>query len=84
MQLAVDEARREVVVNVQPDAVCNVEPIIEALRKTLGAGARTVYEVQSEMRIKPAGAAEAVKPKGAATAVKPVIRAERTSRSGQP
>ena len=48
--LAIDEARREIVVSVKPDAVCDTTPVIEAIRKTLGAGARTVYEVESELR----------------------------------
>jgi hypothetical protein len=48
VKLAIDEVRREVVVNVKPGAACDVEPVVEALRKTLGSGARTVYEVESE------------------------------------
>jgi hypothetical protein len=48
--MAVDEARREVVVNIKPDAECDTGPVVEGLRKVLGAGARTVYEVESELR----------------------------------
>ena len=49
-QMAIDETRREIVVNVKPNSECNIGPVIEALRKTLGEGARTVYEVESESR----------------------------------
>ena len=50
--MALDEARREVVVNIKPDASCDTQPVIEGLRKMLGVGARTVYEVESEVREK--------------------------------
>lgn len=50
--LAIDPERKEVVVNVKPSAVCNIDPLVEALRKTLGAGSRTVYEVESDYKEK--------------------------------
>ncbi len=50
VKLAIDEHRKEVVVNVNPNADCDLGPVIEALRATLGAGARTVYEVESELK----------------------------------
>ena len=45
--LAVDEERREVIVNIKPTATCDIDPFVEAARRTLGKGARTVYEVES-------------------------------------
>lgn len=48
--LAIDEQRREIRVNVKRGATCNVDPFVDSLRKTLGAGSRTVYEVESEYR----------------------------------
>jgi hypothetical protein len=50
--LTVDGERREIVVNVKRDATCNVEPLVEAIRETLGKGCRTVYEVESEIKEK--------------------------------
>lgn len=50
IQLAIDQARREVVVNVKPGAKCDLGPMIETLRETLGKGARTVYELESEVK----------------------------------
>ena len=50
VSLAVDEQRREVVVNIKPGATCDIDPFVEAMRRTLGKGARTVYEVESEYK----------------------------------
>lgn len=50
--LTIDDERREIVVNVKRSSVCNVEPLVEAMRETLGKGARTVYEVESEYKEK--------------------------------
>lgn len=48
IQLAVDPNRKELVVKVKPGAVCDNSELIESLRKTLGAGARTVYEIEQD------------------------------------
>ena len=50
--LTIDDERREIVVNVKRDAVCNIDPLVEAMQETLGKGARTVYEVDSELQEK--------------------------------
>jgi hypothetical protein len=50
LNLTVDEERREVVVNVKPDATCDVSDFVEAVKRTLTKGARTVYEVESEYK----------------------------------
>jgi hypothetical protein len=50
--LTIDDERREIVVNVKRNAVCNIDPLVEAMRDTLGKGARTVYEVESELKEK--------------------------------
>jgi len=46
--LTIDAERSEIVVNVKPGATCNAEPLIAAMRETLGKGSRTVYEIQNE------------------------------------
>jgi hypothetical protein len=48
VSIAIDEERREVIVNVKRSATCNIDPLVESLRKTLGKGSRTVYEVENE------------------------------------
>lgn len=52
VEIAVDEARNEIVVNVRPNAPCaeEIQPLVDAIRRTLGKGARTVYEVESELK----------------------------------
>ena len=51
--LAIDPARREIRVNIKRSSACDVDSLVEALRQTLGEGARTVYEVESEYKEKP-------------------------------
>ena len=46
--LTIDQDRNEIVVNVKRDATCNVEPLIEAMRETLGKKSRTVYEIEND------------------------------------
>jgi hypothetical protein len=46
--LTIDPERSEIVVNVKSGAICNAEPLIAAMRETLGKGSRTVYEIQNE------------------------------------
>jgi hypothetical protein len=48
--LAIDEQRQELVINIKPDNECITPEIIESIRNTIGKGARTVYEVESESR----------------------------------
>jgi len=46
--LAVDTKRREVRVEIKRETCsCEIEPFIEALKETLGVGAKTVYEIPS-------------------------------------
>lgn len=46
--LTIDKERNEIVVNVKRDSTCNAEPLIEAIRETLGKKSRTVYEIENE------------------------------------
>jgi hypothetical protein len=48
--LAIDEQRREIRVNIKQSGQCQLDPVIEAMRQVLGEGARTVYEVESEFK----------------------------------
>jgi len=48
--LAVDTQRREIRVNIKQSDECELDMFLEAMRETLGKGARTVYEVESEYR----------------------------------
>jgi hypothetical protein len=48
--VAINKSLGEIRVNIKRGATCNVEPLVEAMRDTLGKGCRTVYEVESEER----------------------------------
>ena len=48
--VAINKSLGEIRVNIKRGATCNVEPLVEAMRETLGKGCRTVYEVESEER----------------------------------
>ena len=49
--LAVDEQRREIRLNIKRDSgACAIDPIVTALKNTLGKGAKTVYEVETEFK----------------------------------
>lgn len=50
--LAVDQERNEIRVNIKRSATCDVDTLVESLREVMGTGARTVYEVESEVRDK--------------------------------
>lgn len=50
IEIAIDEQRREVVVRPKPDSTCDTGDFVEAVRRTLGKGARTVYEIPSEIK----------------------------------
>lgn len=52
--VAVDQERHEIRVNIKRGGSCNIDPLVESLKKTLGEGdSRTVYEVESVVREKP-------------------------------
>ncbi len=46
--LALDTERREIRVNIRQSGACELDPFVAKLRETLGKGARTVYEVETE------------------------------------
>lgn len=52
LTLAIDQERNEIRVNIKRSDKCDVDELVEALRNTLGDGARTVYEMESEHREK--------------------------------
>lgn len=52
VNITVDSERREIVVNVKQDPGCDIQPLVEEMRAVIGKGARTVYEVESEIRAK--------------------------------
>jgi hypothetical protein len=46
--LAIDEERREIRVNIKQSSTCSIDPIVDSLRKTLGKGSRTVFEIEND------------------------------------
>ena len=48
--LAIDEQRREIRVNIKQSGECELDPVIQAARAVLGKGAKTVYEIESEYK----------------------------------
>lgn len=48
--MALDEQRREIRINVKRGGGCELDPLVDAMRRVLGEGARTVYEVESEWK----------------------------------
>jgi hypothetical protein len=50
LKVTMDDERKEIVLNIKPGAKCNIDPFVKQIQETLGKGARTVYEVESEVR----------------------------------
>jgi len=48
--VAIDTDRNEVRVSVKGTAACEIDPLVDALRDVLGKGARTVFEVETELK----------------------------------
>jgi hypothetical protein len=48
--MAIDQERREIRVNIKQSGECELDLVIEAMRQVIGKGARTVYEVESEYK----------------------------------
>ena len=47
--VAIDDQRSEIRVNVKQSSACELDPFINALKDILGEGARTVFEVETEL-----------------------------------
>ena len=50
--LAIDTDRGEIRVNIKQNPACNIDALVEGLRDTMAKGAKTVYEVESEIKDK--------------------------------
>jgi hypothetical protein len=48
--MAIDQERREIRINIKRSGECELDPVIEAMRQVIGKGARTVYEVETEYK----------------------------------